>query len=135
MKLQEKAYMAGIIDGEGTVTLTRVHANEMPSPRLSIANNNLRLLKWIKEKTGSGFIIKRTKREPQHGNQYVLDISDNAALKLLAELKEYLIIKKPHAELLVLRYKAVTPRNGRYTKELLAEKMKLVSEIRRLNQR
>ena len=135
MKLQEKAYIAGIIDGEGTVTLSRAHVNETPAPKVSVANNSLLLLKWIKGKVGSGVVIKRTKREPQHGVQYVLDISDNAALELLAELKEYLIIKKPHAKLLVSCYKAVTPRNGRYTKKLLDKKMKLVAEIRKLNQR
>ena len=135
MNPQEKAYMAGIIDGEGTVTLSRAHANEMPAPKVSVANNSLQLLNWIKDKAGSGVIIKRTKREPQHGIQYVIDISDNAALTLLAEIKEYLMIKKSHAELLLSRYKAVTPRNGRYTKELLAKKMQLVAEIRALNQR
>lgn len=134
MEIQERAYIAGIIDGEGTVTLSRAHANELPAPKVSVANNNLHLLKWIKGKVGSGVVIKRAKREPQHGIQYVLDISDNAALKLLAALKEFLIIKKPHAVLLVSRYKAVTPRNGRYTRELLTKKMKLVSEIRKLNQ-
>ena len=96
MNPQEKAYMAGIIDGEGTVTLSRAHANEMPAPKVSVANNSLQLLNWIKDKAGSGVIIKRTKREPQHGIQYVIDISDNAALTLLAEIKEYLMIKKSH---------------------------------------
>ena len=134
MNLEEKAYIAGIIDGEGTVTLSRAHANETPSPKVSVANNSLPLLKWIKDKAGSGVIITRSQREPQHGIQYVLDISDNAALELLAEIKGYLIIKKSHADLLVSRYKAVTSRNGRYTKKLLAEKMELVSEIRKLNQ-
>lgn len=133
MTSQEKAYLAGIIDGEGTVTLSRAHANEMGSPKVSVANNSLQLLNWIKTKTGTGVIIRRSKRSPVHGDQYVLDISDNAALALLGELREYLLVKKAHAELLLARYKAVTPRNGKYTKELLAGKMALLSEIRALN--
>lgn len=133
MNLQEKAYIAGIIDGEGTVTLSRAHANEMPAPKVSVANNSIKLLNWIKDRAGSGVIIKRSKREPQHGVQYVLDISDNAALRLLAEVKEYLIVKKQHAELLVSCYKATTPRNGKYTEKLFAQKMGLVAEIRALN--
>ena len=133
MTPKEKAYIAGIIDGEGTVTLTRGHVNELPSPRVSVANNDLRLLKWIREKAGCGCITTRSKVQPQHGVNYVLNVCDDPALKLLAEVKEYLIIKKPHAELLSSRYKAVTPRNGRYTEELLAGKMALVAEIRQLN--
>lgn len=133
MTSEEKAYIAGIIDGEGTVTLTRVHKNELPSPRVAVANNSLRLLKWLKERIGSGCITTRAKQQPQHAVHYVLNISDNSALKLLAEVKECLIIKKSHAELLVFSYKAVTPRNGRYSKEILSQKLELVEEIRRLN--
>lgn len=133
MTSEEKAYIAGIIDGEGTVTLTRVHRNEMPSPRVSVANNSLRLLKWIKERIGSGCITTRSKQQPQHAVHYVLNISDNRALNLLAEVKGYMIIKRSHAELLVLRYKDATPRNGKYTEEQLAKKLKLVEAIRALN--
>lgn len=133
MTPKERAYLAGIIDGEGTVTLSRGHINEMPSPKVSVANNSVPLLNWIKIKTGTGVIIRRSKRAPQHGSQYVLDVCDNAALKLLDEIKEFLIVKKKHAEILVSRYKSVTPRNGRYTEEQRAKKMELVAEIRSLN--
>jgi len=135
MTSEEKAYIAGIIDGEGTVTLSRAHVEELPAPKVSVANNSLELLKWIRGKVGTGVIVKRSRREPHHKDQYVLDISNNWALNLLMDVKEYLIIKKPHAELLISRYKTVTPRNGRYTKELLAGKMQLLNKIRALNQR
>lgn len=133
MTSEEKAYIAGIIDGEGTVTLTRDHKGELPAPKVSIANNDLALLKWIKEKAGAGVIIARSKRQPQHGEQYVLDYSNNSALALLAEIECYLRIKKPHAQLLLSRYKSVTPRNGRYTEDVLAAKLRLIKDIRALN--
>lgn len=133
MNAQEKAYIAGIIDGEGTITLSRSHINEMPSPKVSVANNSLELLSWIRKTAGTGVIIKRSKRLPTHGSQYVLDISNDLALALLLEIKEFLIIKRPHAELLLERYKETTPRNGRYTEEQLAKKLKLVDDIRALN--
>lgn len=135
MTSEEKAYIAGIIDGEGTVTLTSDHKGEFPAPKVSIANNDLALLKWIKEKTGAGVIIARSKRQPQHGNQYVLDFSNNAALTLLKEVEHYLLVKNRHAQLLLTRYKSVTPRNGRYAPEIRAAKMRLVAEIRMLNRR
>ncbi|MFH1875102.1 MAG: LAGLIDADG family homing endonuclease [Pseudomonadota bacterium] len=135
MKLQEKAYIAGIIDGEGTVTLTRKHKNETPTPVISIANNSLELLKWLKVKLCTGTITKRTKRKAHHNQAFVYEIRDDKALKFLAEIKDLLIIKKPHAKLLIDCYKKVTPRNGKYTKEMMAKKMKLVAEIRRLNKR
>jgi len=135
LNLQEKAYIAGIVDGEGTVTLTRRHKNETPSPNVSIANTNNELLVWIKNKIGCGVIIKRTKQKPHHSNSYVFALYDRNALKLLADIKTFLIIKKPHAKLLLNHYKDSTPRNGRYTKKQIEMKMWLVSEIRKLNQR
>jgi hypothetical protein len=44
MTNEERAYLAGIIDGEGTVTLSRAHINQMPAPKVSVANNSLELI-------------------------------------------------------------------------------------------
>ncbi len=43
----EAAYLAGIIDGEGTVTLTRCHRGENRRPVVSIANTELALLEYV----------------------------------------------------------------------------------------
>ncbi len=56
----EKAYIAGIIDGEGSIMLEKVHRNQYPSPCVSIASTTLELLKWIKIVVGNG-IIKQKK--------------------------------------------------------------------------
>ena len=42
----EKAYIAEIIDGEGSIMLTRFHKNEYHSPCVSIASTDLELLEW-----------------------------------------------------------------------------------------
>ena len=44
----EKAYIAGIIDGEGSIMLIKLHSNEFPSPCISIASTTLELLTYIK---------------------------------------------------------------------------------------
>ena len=129
-----KAYLAGIIDGEGTVTLMKHHRNETPIPFVAIANNNLVLLKWIKSLVGGNLCAKK-KRLPHHHDSYVLNIRQDRALRFLNEIKQYLIIKRRQAELITKRYKAVTHRAGKYTSEMLAAKNKLVAEIRELNQR
>jgi len=55
----EKAYVAGIVDGEGTVTLMKHHRNETPIPCVSIANNKLKLLHLIKHGYGGLICSKR----------------------------------------------------------------------------
>lgn len=43
----EKYYIAGIIDGEGSIMLQRFHKGEYPSPCVSIASTNIELLESI----------------------------------------------------------------------------------------
>lgn len=130
----EKAYLAGIVDGEGTVTLMKHHRNETPTPCVSVANNNLQLLKWIKTKVG-GVIVSKKKSKPHHSDSYAWSVRQDRAIRLLGEIKQYLIIKKPHADLIIDKYKSVTHRAGKYTSKMLKQKMRLVAKIRKLNQR
>ncbi len=134
MEEVEKAYLAGIVDGEGTVTLTRHRKEETPGPRVAVANNNLRLLEWIKSRVG-GVIVSKKKRKPHHSDSYAWYAQQDRALRFLDEIKKYLIIKKPHADLILQKYKSVTHRAGKYTPEMLSKKMRLVAQIRKLNQR
>jgi hypothetical protein len=129
-----KAYLAGIVDGEGTVTLTRLHKNETPCPVVSVSNTSLKLLKWIQAKIGGKINSKKT-AQVHHAQSYVWSIRQNKAICLLNEIKEYLIIKRRHADLITGEYKRVTHRAGKYTPELLKQKYSLVKKIRALNQR
>jgi hypothetical protein len=42
------AYIAGLIDGEGTITLTRLHARENRRLVVSIANTEIELLNYVR---------------------------------------------------------------------------------------
>jgi len=130
----EKAYLAGIVDGEGTVTLMKHHKNETPIPFVAVANNSLPLLKWIKTKA-EGMIVSKRKSKPHHHDSFVWSVRQDRALRFLNEIKKYLIIKRPQAELITGKYKQVTHRAGKYTPEMFRKKMLLVAKIRLLNQR
>jgi hypothetical protein len=69
----EKAYLAGIVDGEGTVTLMKHHQNETPTPYVSVANNSLKLLEWIKARVG-GVIVSKKKSKPHYSNSYAWSV-------------------------------------------------------------
>jgi hypothetical protein len=130
----EKTYLAGIVDGEGTVTLMRHHKNETPVPCVSVANNNLALLQWIKDRLG-GHISSKKVYNIWHKKSYVWLAKQDRALRILNEIKKYLLVKKPQADLITEKYKSVTHRAGKYTPEMLKKKMELVAQIRKLNQR
>lgn len=128
----EKAYIAGIIDGEGSIMLQKFHYNEYHSPCISIASTTLELLNWIKSVVGKG-IIKRKKNYniSEHKDCYSYVLKYNDALAFLQEIYPYLIInsKKKRAELILKIYKSLTPRNGSYSAELLKQKLDFYTEF------
>jgi hypothetical protein len=54
----EAAYVAGIIDGEGTITLTRTHRGENRRPVVSISSTELPLLSYVQSVVGAGRITR-----------------------------------------------------------------------------
>ena len=128
----EKAYIAGIIDGEGSIMLQKFHSNEFPAPCVSIASTSLELLKWIKETIKKGTIITKKNYNPEvHKDCYSYVLRRNDAIYLIKEIYPYLIIdaKRKRAELILRNYKALTPRNGRYSIEMLEAKENFYNEF------
>jgi hypothetical protein len=53
------AYVSGLIDGEGTVTMTRLHTDENRRLVVSIANTDLQLLQFVMGEVGAGKITRK----------------------------------------------------------------------------
>ncbi|WP_053956698.1 LAGLIDADG family homing endonuclease [Inediibacterium massiliense] len=121
----EKSYIAGIIDGEGSIMLIKFHKNQFPSPCITIASTTLNLLQWIQEKSKVGHIKSKKNYNPQkHKDSYTYIAKYEDAIYLLKAIEPYLIIpeKKLKARMIIYEYKQVTPRNGKYSQELLEQK-------------
>ncbi|KEH99209.1 hypothetical protein Z962_03455 [Clostridium botulinum C/D str. BKT12695] len=127
--------MAGIIDGEGSIMLTKFYNNQFPAPCVSISSTTLELLKWIKSKTNMGIIkSKRNYNIEKHKDSYSYTIKYNDAIEFLKYIEPYLVInvKKERAKLIINEYKSVTPRNGRYTNEMLEAKNNFYEKFMRI---
>lgn len=125
LSYEERAYIAGIIDGEGSIMLTRFHKNQFPSPCITIASTSLELLEWVKAKTGLGSIKSKKNYNPiNHKDSYTYILRYDEAISLLKDIEPYLVIeqKKLRAQMILKDYKRLTPRNGRYSEELLSQK-------------
>ncbi|MEH7237194.1 LAGLIDADG family homing endonuclease [Bacillus sp. JJ1562] len=59
MEKWEASYIAGIIDGEGSISLTRMHEKEHRRPCISIASTDMELLIYIQKLTGGVITSKR----------------------------------------------------------------------------
>ena len=55
------AYIAGLVDGEGTITLSRIHRNERRRLVVCISSNELPILRFVPAATGAG---KLTSKRP-----------------------------------------------------------------------
>jgi hypothetical protein len=112
----EAAYLAGIIDGEGTVTLTRTHRGENRRPVVSISSTELPLLLYVRSVVGAGRITSKVRAQDHHSPSFAYTIYSRQALTLLNQVSPYLrTYKAGRACLLLEQYVRVTPRNGRYT--------------------
>lgn len=126
MESWEASYLAGIIDGEGSITLTRIHKNEHRRPCITIASTDRELLDYVSSLTGGLVLNKKNYNPVKHKDSFTLMIKKkDKVLELLQLTSKYLRVekKKRRAKWILKNYNKVTPRNGKYNSELLKKKL------------
>lgn len=123
----EAAYLAGLIDGEGTIALSRRHRSEERQLVVTISSTERRLLEYVRQIVGAGRITtKRTYRD-NHAASFTYGIDNRQALAVLRQVFPFLhTYKAARAELVLDDYVRLTPRNGRYTPEMRKLREKFV---------
>src|SRR5271157_2596022 len=95
------AYLAGIIDGEGSFYICRrLNYGKYFSyhPRFQVVNTNREVMEWIKNTFGGLIYDKpRIKHNPKWKMQIEWITTVGLMDQLLPLIIPYLIIKKPHA--------------------------------------
>ena len=59
------AYIAGLVDGEGTITLSRIHRNDWRPLVVSISNNELPILRFVLAATGADKLTSKRPSAPR----------------------------------------------------------------------
>lgn len=91
------AYIAGLIDGEGSITIAR-DRRQFYAPRITITNTNPYLLKWLKLKLGSeGSFFEKKSR----GRAWEWRIQGYGVLPAIQRLNPFLVIKKAQAQIAI----------------------------------
>lgn len=126
----DAAYVAGLIDGEGTVTLSRRHANEHRQLVISISNTERALLAFVLEVAGAGKITAKRTTKEHHSPGFAYAISNRQALALLSQVAPYLrSYKRLRAQLVLDHYVGLTPRNGKYTVDLADRRQRFEAQV------
>lgn len=127
---EDAAYIAGLIDGEGTITLTRRHRNENRQICVGISSTERNMLEFVKSATGIGKITNKTTTRDHHTPSYTFYTSNRQALGLIEQILPYLRSYKKQRAALVLRdYLRLTPRNGKYTPEQIEQRNAFVRKV------
>jgi hypothetical protein len=123
LDLADAAYIAGLIDGEGTVTMTRRNRQKNRGLVVSISNNEIPILKHVQGSIGAGKITGKRVTSERHAPSYTYCITNRQALSLLEQVSPFLKSHKSARAVLALKeYLRLTPRNGRYTNEQTSER-------------
>ncbi|HET9680067.1 MAG TPA: LAGLIDADG family homing endonuclease [Gammaproteobacteria bacterium] len=126
----DAAYIAGLIDGEGTVALSRKHAKDNRQLCISISNTESALLEYALQTIGTGKITAKRTVSDKHTPSFVYAIYNRQALSLLEQITPYLRTYKRERACLILRdYIRLTPRNGKYTDALKGERLKFETAV------
>jgi hypothetical protein len=94
----DAAYIAGFIDGEGTIMLID-RANGSVGLLVTIANTKRPVMDWIVAVTGVGRNFTRSPRNPKHATAYWWQASGEAGASVLTQIYPYLKIKHEHARM------------------------------------
>ncbi len=118
LSVAQAAYIAGLIDGEGSVGLLRKHRGDNRQLVISIANNELALLEFVLEVIGAGKITNKRSIAAAHKQSYTYTITNRQALNVLEQIYCFLrTYKSRRARLILEDYVKLTPRNGKYSPE------------------
>lgn len=113
------AYVAGLVDGEGTITLSLEHRGERRRIVVSISNTDRALLEFVRETVGAGWITAKRTYSERHTPSFAYKITNRQALDLLSQIARYLkTYRARRAEMAIQHYVALTPRNGKYPEEV-----------------
>ena len=120
---EEWAWLAGLIDGEGTVSFYMDpgrHSNKFPQivPYINVANTNITLLQTIKDKTGCGAIINQKSGgfgvSPEYSKTRIWRVNTmNLCQQIIENTSKYLIVKQYPAQQLL---KFCKRKRGMYTR-------------------
>lgn len=142
------AYMAGIIDGEGCLTIGKQIRKDRVSPSyrcsITVSNTDRRLVDLFSKYYGGHTAHRKDSRvEKKWADSYTWYCPDGSSVEFLLDIKNYLLIKHKQAEILIkfqelkTKYRRKSLGQGKGTAPLsdveIADKEKHYLKIKALN--
>lgn len=136
--IEKLSYMAGIIDGEGSIAIEIQSQSirwdrkcDYYSLRLLVINTNLPLLNWIQENFGG--TIRQRPDVLNRRRCYRWNICSHNAAEILKACQQYMIVKKAHTEVFIKFASTMTRANARLSDEMLFYRKELYHQLKHIN--
>ena len=106
MKDTTKAYIAGLIDGEGCIAITRRKVKRLKTgywyyePQVIVANTDKKMIDFLVDYY-SGYVVIGQKQKEHHKQSYHWKMTGDNMRQLLRDVSPYLILKKKQANLIL----------------------------------
>ena len=93
----DAAYLAGMVDGEGSIFL--YCRGRGASMRLAVTNTNPAIHAWCIDRTGVGATISRRGNTDKHKATGIWACNSQAAESVIQQIEPYLVLKREQAQL------------------------------------
>jgi len=136
----DAAYLAGIIDGEGSISLIAPYRRSRGGRvEISVANTSEALIGWLIATGFKASILRKQRARVHHKQAFEWKVRGVAVRQLLLAVLPYLVSKRPQAELALQFLETLRlPGRGKANQlsaEVIDIRLRLIAEGRRLNQR
>lgn len=135
----ERAYLAGLIDGEGSIMLVGRNRANGPMLRVNVSNTDRRLLDWLAERFGGTVrVMWRSQQEvrPNERVCYSWQRDCRQCREVLEAALPYLISKREQARV-AIAFSSTQKNVGRagHPPEVVIERERLLDRMAELNAR
>ena len=134
----DKAYMAGLVDGEGSIVIEYCNNRRNTKLRMNVTNAHIETLEGLKNLWGGHLYRRPPNKIKNHKAVGQLGFTAKQAWEVISSIHPYLRIKRKQADLALEFAKTLLPPrcNGkRLTEDELSFRANLKDQISKLNKR
>ncbi len=141
LSIRDQGYHAGVMDGEGTICMCKRNNREHQYlANISIGNTNRKLLEYIFNTTHIGTISSEYEYKENGNNRknrWIWYLKKHEMKPYLLQIKDYLIIKKEQAELMLEYLKLPSSRHSSISvpEKIIIQRIAIYDEMKLLNKR
>ena len=111
MRVRDLAWAAGIIDGEGCITLYRARTNSGTAyvMKVTVVNTSMPMLRTLHRLFRRGYITPKKQLSSRHKPQWAWEVSTKNAEAVLKLVRPYLVVKREECRLALWSRRLINP--------------------------